>query len=213
MLPPIALTDCLTICASAGQLGRLVRDQRRLPAWLEAGGRDQLLGLADVLVALRRRRRPDRGRIDRRERRVVAEIGVVVEQRLDDLRPVERERDRLAHALVVEDAVLLIDAHRDLAVRRAAGLEDLDVRVVEERAAVEEHDAVEQIELAADQRVVDRGALAERHVDAVERGRAAPPGRVALVPGADAGGVRHEIEGARGLRRLLERAGVVLRAG
>jgi hypothetical protein len=54
---------------------------------------------------------------------VVAQVGVALEQRLDDLRPVQRERDRLPHPRVGERP--LVAAHRQLAVRAGLQLDDV----------------------------------------------------------------------------------------
>ena len=102
--------------------------QRHLEALADAGRFHQLLGLRDVLLALRHAR-VGRG-IDRRERAVVAERRASLHQAGGQLLAVEAERDGTAHARILERIV--IAAHVQLLMRRRLQADDVDVRIVEQ---------------------------------------------------------------------------------
>jgi hypothetical protein len=75
---------------------------------------------------------------------IVGDIAATLEETLEVVLAVEAERDRLAGSLV--DELALVVAHPDLAVRRGAGLEHVQVAVGEDRVAAEHrelHDGVD----------------------------------------------------------------------
>ena len=146
-LDPNRLHRTLDDLRELRDLARLLGGERDREALRVARGRHQLLRRAEVLVPLRHAL--VRRRVDRRERRVVADVGEIVEEGLDDRRPVERQRDRLPHAAVVQ-RILQVDAHRHLPVRRAVRREDMDARLVEQRAGCCELDLADEIDLAAE---------------------------------------------------------------
>ncbi len=170
--------------------------------------REQLLRLVDVLRALRHG--GVGGRIDARKRAVVAHLGLALEQLLDDRRPVERQRDRLANALVGEG--LLVVAHVHLAVRGRRDVEDDVARVVEDRPAAGDGDLADDVDLLALEGEDLRAfVVVERELDAVRVGLGAPVVVVADERGAHLGGVLVELERAGARERLLEVLGVAAR--
>ena len=95
---PIFFTELARICASCGisanfSVVSVTLNPRRI-----TGLRHQLLRKSEIQVPLGQLLTVDG--IDGRKRRVVAEIAVAAEQLLDDLRTVERQRDRLPDAQV-----------------------------------------------------------------------------------------------------------------
>ena len=92
------------------------------------------------------------------------------------------------------------------------GGEDLDIRIVEERATGRDMDLVDKVDLVAQQGGDDGGVVREvLQIDAVERRLSAPPAVERLVRRAHTGRVGGELEGPGPLRRLLEGPGLVVR--
>jgi len=104
-----------------------------------------LLGLADVLVTLGDARR-GRGE-HRRERAVVAEVGLGGEQPVDEHLAVHQQRDGLPNPLVVQG--FLVGAHVDLAMRRRAQLGGDHIGIGEGGATTGHRELLDEIDLAA----------------------------------------------------------------
>jgi hypothetical protein len=125
----------------------------------DACRREELLGLVDVLRALRHVGGRGRAGIDRRERVVVADVGPAVEEPLDEARAVERIRDGLAGLLLVER--LLVGPHLERAVLARGRLGDRDVGVAEERLRPLERHLREDVDRPALDREHDRRGVGE----------------------------------------------------
>ena len=117
----MAFADCATIWAYCG-----ISSNCSVVRWVLNPFGCPAAASSDFALAMFWARCGDAGvrrREDRGERAVVAEVGVALEQRLHDRRPVQRERDRLAHPRVGERR--LVAAHRQLAVRARLQLDDV----------------------------------------------------------------------------------------
>ena len=196
-----ALRSFWTSCGVLRDLEHVPRAQLDREAGRLAGVRQELLGLLDVLLALR-----DGlvgGRVDGREWAVVAVVRLALEQALDDVVAVDEEGHRLAHALVVER--LLVRAHVHLAVLRRAQLDDGEVRIRQERLAVDGRELGEHVDLVA-LHAEDRGRrlLVELELVAVRQRLAllVPVVGVLRVGHADVRGVLLELPRARALEVL-----------
>ena len=167
--------DLLEVGRHALRVGRhleaAVAAQRELEVG-RVGGLEQRLGLGEILLALRHRLVGER--VAGPHRAVVPDLRVLAPQPRGDLRPSEGERDRLAHAHVLEGR--LRHVHVEQAVVGRADRQDLRAAAELPRAVVA--DLHREIDLAAAQRRDPGVVLEDRVLDRVDARLAAPVGVV-----------------------------------
>ncbi len=145
-----------------------------------------------------------------RERAVVPEVRLALPEAVDERLPVDRERDRLAHALVRER--LLVRAHVELSVRSGLDGDHLRVRVVQQRLAARDGEVLDEVDLVPLKREDHRRFLVvELDVDPVDDRLLAPVGLVLDDREADLGREALELERAGALERLAPVGGVEVR--
>ena len=163
---------------------------------------EQLLGHLHVTHALRLRGIEER--VDRGDRVVVGDVGLALEEGVDQRLAVDTECDCLAHPLVGE--VALTAVHPDLTVRCTADRLDDDVAVVEQGVATDHGELRDCIGCAALQAGDLRGeVVAEAVLQLVEVRLATPPIRVGLEGRAGGRVVLGELECTGACRALVER--------